>query len=180
MSAYPADNGHLSGDPVLTKNLLILLFALLLSACGYHLRGAYDVPSGLKNAYLEGGSIQLREQFIKVVRPPSGHFADAPDKAGVIIRIFSEQANNRVLSLNDRGRSNELELYYHVEYEMTTADNAILLARQPLEVKREYFNNQVDILAKDNEQSVIRNEMYQQAVYNIVDRARIVLDANAK
>jgi len=165
---------------VFTKNLLIPLFALLLSACGYHLRDAYDIPSDLRNAYLEGGSMPLREQFIKAIRPPSGHFANAPDKAGVIIRIFSEDTNNRVLSLNDRGRSNELELYYHVEYEITTADNAILLARQPLEIKREYFNNQVDILAKDNEQSVIRNEMYQQAVYNIVDRARIVLDVDAK
>jgi len=168
------------GEQVPAKKLLIVVISLWLSACGYHLRGAVDFPEGLKNAYLEGASMQLREQFRKALRSSSGHLVNAPDSAGLIIRIFSEQASQRVLSLSARGRSNELELYYRFEYELFGADNALLAARQPLEIKREYFNNQQDIIGKANEETVIRNEMYQQAVRTIIDRARVVLAANPK
>ena len=86
----------------------------------------------------------------------------------------------RVLSLSARGRANEFELDYRIEYEFANAGNTILMPRQPIEVKREYFNDQQDIIAKDNEEKVIRNEMYQQTVRAIINRARLVLEASAK
>jgi LPS-assembly lipoprotein len=88
--------------------------------------------------------------------------------------------NRRVLSLSARGRANDFELDYRVEYEFATAGNAILMPRQAIEVKREYFNDQQDIIAKDNEENVIRNEIYQQVVRAIINRARLVLEAHAK
>jgi LPS-assembly lipoprotein len=54
------------------------------------------------------------------------------------------------------------------------------MARQPVEIKRDYFNNQLAIIAKDNEETVIRNEMYQQAVRTVVNRARVALAASPK
>jgi len=162
------------------KKLLIVAFSLWLGACGYHLRGAVDLPEGLKSAYLDGASMPLREQFRKALRSSSGQLAGTPSDAGVIIRIFGEQLSQRVLSLSARGRSNELELYYRLEYELLGTDNTVLMARQPVEIKREYFNNQQAIIAKDNEETVIRNEMYQQAVRAIIDRARVGLAANPK
>jgi LPS-assembly lipoprotein len=56
----------------------------------------------------------------------------------------------------------------------------VLASRQPVEIRRDYFNDQQDVMAKEGEEAVIRNEMYQQAVRAIVDRARVVLEANAK
>ncbi len=47
----------------MTKKAVIVVVALLLSACGYHLRGAFALPAAMKNIYLEGGSEQLRDQF---------------------------------------------------------------------------------------------------------------------
>jgi LPS-assembly lipoprotein len=49
-----------------------------------------------------------------------------------------------------------------------------------VEIKREYFNNQQDIVAKDNEQQVIRNEMLQQAVRIMLDRIRLSLATDKK
>lgn len=163
-----------------TKKLIIVVFAFWLSACGYHLRGAVDLPEGLKNTYLEGASMQLREQFRKALRSSSGQLASTPDGAGAVIRIFGERSSQRALSLSARGRSNELELYYRLEYELLGTGDRVLMARQPLEIKREYFNNQQEIIAKDNEEAVIRNEMYLQAVRMIIERARVVMASNPK
>ena len=71
-------------------------------------------------------------------------------------------------------------MIYRLDYEFANANDALLMARQSVEVRREYYNDQQFMIAKDNEEAVIRNEMYQQAVQTIVNRARVVLEAGAK
>lgn len=159
---------------------IIIVMALLLTACGYHLRGAYQLPNELKAVYLQGESQELHEQFNRTIQSSSGQLLSSPEKAGVVIRFFNERMNRRVLSLSARGRANEFELDYRLEYELVNAGNVVLMPRQPVEIKREYFNDQQDIIAKDNEEKVIRNEMYQQAVRTILNRARSTLQASAK
>ncbi|POZ51629.1 LPS assembly lipoprotein LptE [Methylovulum psychrotolerans] len=158
----------------------IVVVALLLAACGYHLRGAVDLPDSLKKVYLNGASMQLREQFRKVLRGVSGELTTSPEAAGVVINVANEISDQRVLSLSARGRSNELELYYRLQYTLVKADGVVVLEGLPVEIKREYFNNQQDIVAKDNEQQVIRNEMLQQAVRIMLDRIRLSLATDKK
>lgn len=165
---------------MLTKKAVIFIAALLLSACGYHLRGAFELPANMKNIYVEGGSGPLREQFGQVMKTSSGQLADSRKGAGIVIKIFNEDFNRRVLSLSTRGKSNEFELVYRLDYEFANAGDAQLMARQPVEVRREYYNDQQFMIAKDNEEAVIRNEMYQQVVQTIINRARVVLEAGAK
>jgi len=158
----------------------IVVVALLLAACGYHLRGTVDLPDSLKKVYLNGASMQLREQFRKVLRGVSGELTTSPEAAGVVINVANETSDQRVLSLSARGRSNELELYYRLQYTLVKADGVVVLEGLPVEIKREYFNNQQDIVAKDNEQQVIRNEMLQQAVRIMLDRIRLSLSTDKK
>lgn len=165
---------------MLTKKAVIVVVALLLSACGYHLRGAYALPATMKSIYLEGGSGQLRNQFQQVMTSSSGQLVSSPQGADIVVRILNEEANRRTLSLSSRGKSNEFELYYRLEYELTNAGNVVLMEGQPIEIRREYFNDQVDVMAKDNEENVIREEMYQQVVRTIVNQARVALEAKAK
>ncbi len=165
---------------MLTKKAVIFVMALLLSACGYHLRGAFQLPENMKNVYVEGGSSSLREQFKQTLKSSSGQLAGSRKGAGIVIKIFDEDFNRRVLSLSSRGKSNEFELVYRLDYELANARDAQLMARQAIEIRREYYNDQQFMIAKDQEEAMIRNEMYQQAVNTIVNRARVVLEAGAK
>jgi len=158
----------------------LLFAALLLSSCGYHLRGAYALPSDLKKVYVTGGTPQLHEQFKQIMKASSGQLLTSPEGASIVVKITNEDFRRRALSLSSRGKSNEFELLYHLEYELTNSKNTALTELLPLEIKREYFNDQQDIMAKDNEEAVIRKEMYEQAVRSIVNRARVVLEAKAK
>ena len=165
---------------MLAKKAVILGLALLVSACGYHLRGAFQLPENMKNVYLDGGSVPLREQFKEVMKSSSGQLASSPKGAGIVIKIFDEDFNRGVLSLSSRGKSNEFELFYRMDYEFANSGGAKLMDRQTVEIRREYYNDQQFMIAKDNEEAVIRNEMYQQAVHTIVNRARVVLEAGAR
>lgn len=165
---------------MLIKKSVILGMAFLLSACGYHLRGALELPAGLKNVYLEGGSGQLQEQFNSAMKTSSVGIASSPETAGMIVRIFNEDNQRRILSLSSTGTANDFELEYRFDYELVDSKNKVLMPRQSLEIKREYYNDQVAVIAKGNEEIVIRNEMYQQAVRSIVNRARVALAASPK
>jgi LPS-assembly lipoprotein len=165
---------------VLTKKAVILVMALLVSACGYHLRGALELPENMKSVYVEGGSAPLLEQFKRVMKSSSAQLSDSRKNAGIVVKIFNENFDRRVLSLSSRGKSNEFELSYRLDYEFANAKDASLMERQSVEIRRDYYNDQQFVIAKDNEEAVIRNEMYQQAVNTIVNRARVVLEAGAK
>ncbi|MDD5320272.1 MAG: LPS assembly lipoprotein LptE [Methylococcales bacterium] len=165
---------------MLINKLVILIMALLISACGYHLRGALELPQGMKNVYLEGGSAQLREQFKRAMETSSMQLSNSPENAGIIVKIFDEDSRRRVLSLSSGGVANDFELSYRFEYELLDSKNKVLMPRQPIEIKREYYNDQVQVIAKGNEEAVIRDEMYQQAVRSIVNRARVALEESPK
>jgi len=164
---------------LLIKKFHILIVALLLTACGYHLRGAIDLPAGLKNVYLDGGSAQLREQFRQTLQSSSAKLVSSPEGA-VVVKILDEDSQRRALSLSGKGKTNEFELDLQLSFELFGAGSVPLLERQPIEVRRSYYNDQQDIIAKDSEEAVIRTEMYQQAVLAIISRARIALAANGK
>lgn len=165
---------------MLIKKSGILILALLVSACGYHLRGSLDLPKGMKNVYLEGGSAQLREQFKRAMEISSVQLSSSPENAGIIVRIFDEDSRRRVLSLSSGGIANDFELSYRFDYELLDAKNKVLTPRQPIEIKREYYNDQLAIIAKGNEEAVIRDEMYQQAVRTVVNRAMVALEESPK
>ncbi len=165
---------------MLAKKTIILSLALFLSACGYHLRGALELPANMKNVYVEGGSVPLLDEFKQAIKSSSAQLATTRKGAGMVIKIANEDFSRRVLSLSSRGKSNEFELYYRLDYEFTNAADVKLMERQTVEIRREYYNDQQFVIAKDNEEAVIRNEMYQQAVNTIVNRARIVLEAGVK
>lgn len=165
---------------MLIKKSVIVLMALLLSACGYHLRGAFELPAGLKNIFLDGGSAPLQAQFKKAMDLSSIPIAASAETAGIVIRIFDENSQRRVLSLAATGVANDFELGYQMEYEIVDGKDNVLMPRQPLEIKREYYNDQLATIAKESEETTIKNEMYLQAVRTIVNRAKSVIEAKPK
>jgi LPS-assembly lipoprotein len=157
-----------------------IIIALLTTACGYHLRGAYDLPVGMKTVFLQGGSPAFVNQLNIVLKSSSGQLASSPEKADIVLRIFRDDIQRRVLSLSQRGTSNDIELDGHLEYELRNSKNEVLVPREPMDFKREYFNDQQDVIAKDNEETIIRNELYQQVVRAIINRGRAAIAVKAK
>ncbi|MFM2435854.1 MAG: hypothetical protein RL063_1837, partial [Pseudomonadota bacterium] len=102
---------------MLIRKSVIVMLALLLSACGYHLRGAFELPAGMKNIFLEGSSAPLQSQFKKAMDLSSIPIAASAEAAGIVIRIYDEKSERRVLSLAVTGVANAFELGYRMEYE---------------------------------------------------------------
>ena len=158
------------------KTTFLLISLLLMTACGYHLRGNIELPKGLKAIYLQNGSGELRRSFKKTLKFIDGKLVNTRDEAGLVVQVIKERMDSRVLSLSNTGRINEEELIYTLHIMMFDKEGKPLKDKQEIEIRRDFFNDQGDVLGKNNENETIRVEMYDQAVLTIAQRARAVLE----
>jgi len=158
------------------KNIFLLTLLLFISACGYHLRGTIDLPEGLKRIYMQGASGTLYKTMQRTLKSSGGEMVTSVEQAGIVVQVIKEKMDRRVLSLSSSGRANEYEIIYTLNFNFLDAEGMMLSEKQKIEISKDYFNDQEEVLGKDNEEQVIREEMYRTAVQSIVNRARVVLE----
>ncbi|MBD0788567.1 luciferase [Vibrio sp. Y2-5] len=151
----------------LLKLSLVFLSATLLSACGFHLRGDYDVPDELSKlsitSYDQYSSFtrivtrQLRMNEIQIVQPAD----DVPN-----VHLINESLGERTLSLYQTTRAAEIELTFVASYRVTIPE--LGTKTFSTSVTRSYLDNPLTALAKSVERDMIEDEMRKLAATQIV------------
>lgn len=149
------------------KLSLVFLSATLLSACGFHLRGDYDVPDELSklsitsydqySTFTRIVTRQLRMNEIEIVQPAD----DVPN-----VHLISEGTGERTLSLYQTTRAAEIELTFVASYRVTIPE--LGTKTFSTSVTRSYLDNPLTALAKSVERDMIEGEMRKLAATQIV------------
>jgi len=71
-------------------------------------------------------------------------------------------------------------LTYYLRFQFYDNKDTALLDEQTIELNREFFNDQTAVLAKENEEVLIRKEIYRQAARMIMTRAQIAVGSQKK
>lgn len=143
------------------KALLALALVVLVSGCGWHLRGGGD-------ASLAGGTPVAFEaknpdsEFARLVRRKlegSGAELVAADKATGARRlsIIGERREKRELTVNTLGRVSEYELILHIDY--LIAAPGVEGQVQTLSASRPYTYDQTRVLAVADEEDFLVTDM---------------------
>lgn len=150
------------------QTLLLLVSVMVLSACGFHLRGNYMLHSKIDKLYLTSADpyseltrdleAQLRREEITLLPYPTD---DAPT-----VHLNSPKLDNRVVSVYEDGSDAEYERSYTVTGTVTTKDNI----KYPLEVQlhRDFTQDNRQALAKLRENEKIEKELHKMAADQIV------------
>ncbi len=152
----------------------------MLVGCGYHLRGSIELPPDLKNMYVFGASTPLQTELRALMKASKGYIVSSPNDAGIVVKVLKEDMRNRVLTIGSTGKSSETELEYFMRFQFYDSKENALMDEQVIEMSREFFNDQTAVLAKGNEEQLIRNEMYKQVARMILARARIASETPKK
>ena len=88
---------------------------LLLTACGFQLRQPVQLPSHLQQVYVQGGSNELNRELSGILAS-SATLVDSADQAQAIVQLVAEKQHRRTLSVNQRGKVQEMELHYSVGF----------------------------------------------------------------
>ena len=103
------------------------------------------------------------------------------DSADTVVILDNEVLSRRVASVNSEGRVSEYELLHAVDLvTVRTTDDGIKAgtvsvseiqkAPQTVSVIRDYTYDETDVLAKDDEEKILRSEMSDELVRHLVLR----------
>lgn len=157
---------------MIKRNLLVMCLAVMLSACGFHLRGTGTNELAIKeldltarNAYGETVK-QLRE-----VLKDAG--VNVHTGAPYSLVLTNEAENQRAASYAGSARSVEYELSTVLSYEIQGRNNVPLITDK-LEVQKTYVHDGNNITGSGQESSQIRSEMRRDLVQNMVLRLQLL------
>jgi LPS-assembly lipoprotein len=152
----------------LAGRLAALCAAALLAACGFHLRGAVELP--FPSLYVDvSESLQVGHELTRALRASDVRLTDNRKEAAATLSILNELRERQILSLGGQGRVREYELRYRLAYQVTNAKGVIT---PPTEIvlKRDISFNDTDVLAKESEESLLYRDMQLDAVQQLLRR----------
>ena len=153
---------------MIKRNLLVMGLAVLLSACGFQLRGTGTTELAIKeldlsarNAYGETVT-QLRQVLessgVKV-------YSGAPHK----LVLTDEQESQRILSYAGAGRTGEYQMSMVLNYDIRSQSNLPLLSDK-LEVQKVFIHDGNNLVGSDQEANDARKEMRRELVQRMMLR----------
>lgn len=155
---------------------LVGLLASLLGGCGFHLRGAVEIPPELNPVYIQAvpGS-SVRRAVEDQLTGSAVQLAPGPGSARLILRILSEDRFSRVAAVDSSGKVLAYELHYLVRFDAVTKDGTQRVAPQTLDLVRTFDNPDVEVLGKQLEEQLIYQDFATDAADRILMRLRAVL-----
>ena len=158
------------------RTTIVLTLSLMVSACGFQLRGNYLLPEELHEI-----SLTTFDQYSDLTRDVqkqlrmNGISQVAPTTVIPSLNLISESVGERTLSLYQNSRAAEIELTYTVSYSVLIPEHDI--KAYTTTVNRNYLDNPLTALAKSVERDMIEDEMRTQAAEQILRQmARLKAD----
>ena len=150
--------------------LILLTAALLLSACGFQLRGVATLP--FNTLYVQASSISpFALQLKRAVQSGSStRLTNRADEAEAVLQILGELQEKEILSLGAGGRVKEFQLRYRVQYRLTDVKNREYIPASEILLRRAYSFNDEQALSKEAEEALLYRDMQSDAVQQMVRR----------
>jgi LPS-assembly lipoprotein len=156
----------------LMRAILLLLVGVMLSACGFQLRGSsgqFNMP--FHSIYLGFPETSpLGTELKRNLRGGDTVVVTEPAKAEAQFDVLAETRGKSILSLNSQGRVREYLLTYTLHFRVRDAKGAELLGPTEIALKRSITFNESQVLAKESEEALLYRDMQSDLVQQILRR----------
>lgn len=155
------------------KKLFIpLVLTLLLSACGFHLRGMINVPKWLNNVAIVVKNND--KQLISILKSQlDGYNIQVnPDEALAKYWLVINQATvqQQIISVGASTNPRQYTLILTIEFMLQTRKGQIVKAPKTVSITRQLTINNDRILGSSDEENILIGEMKQDAVIQIINQ----------
>ena len=139
------------------RGVAFLAVLATIAGCGFQLRGAMTPPAAMATTWIETQArhspfyVELRRQLLDAGIDLSA----SAEAASAILTISVDDTDQRVLSVSARNVPTEYEVYYTVEYAITSGAETLLASRR-LTLTRDYTYDSTLVLGKAREEDALR------------------------
>ncbi|HHT0593139.1 TPA: LPS assembly lipoprotein LptE [Legionella anisa] len=152
--------------------LVPLLLLLLLSACGFHLRGMDNVPNWLNNVAIISENDD--KQFISILQSRlEGSDVEVnpePSRAKYWLIVNEVNLQQQIISVGASTNPRQYTLTLTVVFVLKTRAGQVINAPGRISISRELILNNNRILGSKDEESILIGEMKQDAVTQVIYR----------
>jgi len=141
--------------------MLLAGTVLLLSACGYHLRGEAQLPAGMERVHVDSSDQfgPLKRNVEKALERSGAKVEPAAGDGIAEVTLGAVSLAPIVRSVSANAKVNEFTMLYHVELQITDGAGKVVLPKQVLEQSRIFTFDQTQAIGTGAEQDVIKKEM---------------------
>lgn len=154
------------------KKLVIAVLCTMVAACGFQLRGAADLPESIQTMHIQG--ISMREglglELKRTLRRNGINVIDDYSEGAAVLSFLRNRYERRVLSVGGNAKVSEYELILEVTFQLTDKQQNKLIDNESLEARRDYQFDQEQVLGRDGEERLLREEMDKQVSQAILRR----------
>ncbi len=158
------------------SNVLIGFVFVALAGCGFHLRGTATLPDALKTMYVQGVNLQqgLGLELKRSLTRNDVTVVNAYQEGSAVLTILEHKLERRVLSVGSDAKVSEYALHGWVSFKVSDGNGKVISDAQKVEAQRDYRFDQDQVLAKDEEERVLREQLNQQLVQSILRRLSVL------
>jgi LPS-assembly lipoprotein len=149
------------------------LLMLTLASCGFQLRGSASVPEALKTLYIQGVNTQQDEFGVELKRSLVRNgirVVDDYEKGAALFTVLENRFQRHVLSVGSDAKVREFEVETWVVYQVSDENGELIGNKQRVEARRDYQFDRGQILAMDEQERVLRDDLNKQMVQSILRR----------
>jgi LPS-assembly lipoprotein len=150
--------------------LLVVFAVVLLTSCGFHLRGQAGMP--FSTLYLDAANLDtpLVAELRRSLEANDVQLVHSAEKADVVLNISLEVPEKQILSLGGSGRVNEYQLRYRVSLRAYDNKGQDWIPAEDISLRRDYSYDDAAILAKEQEEALLYKSMRDDMVQQILRR----------
>jgi len=149
--------------------LRALLLVVLLSGCGFHLRGSAPVP--FETLYIPDAKTGIALDLKRNIEAgTNAKVIDDPKKADAILELSGESREKIILSLTGTGRVREFRLRYRMGYRVHDGKGGEYVPPSVVQLQRDVTYDDSAILAKEAEEQLLFRDMQSDMVQQVLRR----------
>ena len=154
------------------KKLIAILMLLILSSCGFHMRGMTEIS--FKTISLEGKELSFTKNLKKVLNSNKVAIVSSTENPELRVELLSEESEKRILSLSGQGLVREFEIFYRVRYRVKTIDSEIWSQENIIETRKDFTYSDSNLIGKEEEERQLNEAMRNEAITNLFNQIQLI------
>ena len=154
------------------KKLIVILFLLVITSCGFHMRGMTEIS--FKTISLEGKELSFTKNLKKILNTNKVAIVSPTDNPELRVELLSEESEKRILSLSGQGLVREFEIFYRVRYRIKTSDSEIWSQENIIETRKDFTYSDSNLIGKEEEERQLNEAMRNEAITNLFNQIQLI------
>lgn len=147
---------------------LLLISSLLLSACGFQLRGLAQLS--FHKILIQGSTLSLSQDLKKSLETNGVKVVTDSEDAELMLELLTEATDKRILSIGGDGKVSEYTLSYQASFRTRAATNPLWGDVQTVQTSRNFAYNDANLLGKADEEAMLMSDMRKDVMRELLRR----------